>query len=114
MSAFYKPVRIHCEVVAVSVRLVFETRAKCQEFVARYTGDGIPYAIDSPFCCAKQLSRFVNPNQLKTERMENNLRLCGENWLTNSKFSSLMEMTKVHSSSQRSMLVHKSLPLKIE
>ena len=37
----------------MSARLVFETRAKCQDFVARYKDDGIPYEINSPFCCAK-------------------------------------------------------------
>ena len=61
-----------------------------------------------------QLSLSTNTNQLKTERLENNLRLCEENWLTNSKFSSLIEMTKVHSSSWRSMLVYLSSALKIE
>ena len=44
----------------------------------------------------KQLSRFANPNHLKTRRSESNLRLCGECWPNSSKFSSLMEMTKVH------------------
>ena len=43
-----------------------------------------------------------------------NVRPCGESWLTNSKFSSLIEMTKVHSSSQRSTLAHMSSALKIE
>ena len=33
----------------MSVKLVFETRAKCQDFVARYKDDGIRYAT---FCCA--------------------------------------------------------------
>ena len=60
-----------------------------------------------------QISLTANPNELKTERLENSLHLCGENWLTNSRFSSLMEMTKVHSFSQRSMLVHKPLASKI-
>ena len=46
-----KLVRIHCKAGSMSVRLVFETRAKCQDFVARYKDDAIPYAIDSPFCC---------------------------------------------------------------
>ena len=70
--------------------------------------------LTAPSAEPKQLSRCVNPNQLKTERLEINLRLCGENWLTNSKFSSLMEMTKVHSSSQRSTLAHISLASNIE
>ena len=51
MPAYNKPVRIHCKAGSVSVRFVFETRAKCQDFVARYKDDCIPYAIDSPFCC---------------------------------------------------------------
>ena len=98
MPAYNKLVRIHCKAGSVSVRLVFETRAKCQ----------VPSAVPI------QLSLSANPNQLKTERLENNLRLCGENWLTNSEFFSLVEMTKVHSSSQRSMLAHMSSALKIE
>ena len=67
-----------------------------------------------PFAAPIQLSQCVNPDQLKTERLENNLRLCGESWLTNLKFSFLMEMTKVFSSFQRSMLAHKSSASKIE
>ena len=51
MPASHKPVRIHCKAGSVSVRLVFETRAKCQDFIARYKDDGIPCAINSPFCC---------------------------------------------------------------
>ena len=35
---------------SVSARLVFKTRAKCQDFVARYKVDGISNEIDSPFC----------------------------------------------------------------
>ena len=33
----------------LSDRLVFETRAKCQDFVAGSKDDGIPYEVDSPF-----------------------------------------------------------------
>ena len=36
MPAYNKLVRIHCKAGSVSVRLVFETRAKCQNSVARY------------------------------------------------------------------------------
>ena len=73
-----------------------------------------PMHLTVPSAVPIQLSLSANPNQLKTERLENNLRLCGENWLTNSNFSSLMEMTKVHSSSQRPTLAHMSSTLKIE
>ena len=45
-----RPVRVHCKTGSLSVRLVFETRAKCQDFVARYKDDGVPYEVDSPFC----------------------------------------------------------------
>ena len=34
----------------MSVRLVFETRGKCQELIARNKDDGVPYEINSPFC----------------------------------------------------------------
>ena len=50
MPAYDKLVRIHCKAGSVSARFVFETRAKCQEFVARYKDDGIPYEVDGPFC----------------------------------------------------------------
>ena len=53
MSAHNKPVRFHCKAGSVSARLVLETRAKCQNFVARYQDDGILDEIDSPFCSAK-------------------------------------------------------------
>ena len=46
-----KAARIHCKAGSVSVRLVFETRGKFQDFVVRYKDDGIQCAIDSPFCC---------------------------------------------------------------
>ena len=52
MLACKRPERIHCKAGSVSVRLVFETRGKCQDFVVRFKDDGIPYALNSPFCCA--------------------------------------------------------------
>ena len=52
MLACNKPEMIHCKAGSVSVRLAFETRGKCQDFVVRYKDDGIPNAINSPFCCA--------------------------------------------------------------
>ena len=41
-----RPVRIHCKAGSTSVRLVFESRAKCQDFVVRYKNNGIPCEID--------------------------------------------------------------------
>ena len=67
-----------------------------------------------PSAAPTQLSQCVNPDQLKTGRLENNLCRCGKSWLTSLKFSLLMEMTKVLSSFHRSMLAHKSSASKIE
>ena len=53
MPADNRSVTIHCEAGFTSVRLVFESRAKCQDFAVRYKEDGIPYEIDSPFCSVK-------------------------------------------------------------
>ena len=70
--------------------------------------------MSSPFSRPKQLSRSANPNHLKTGRLESNLRLCGECWPNSLEFSSLMDMTKVHLSSQRSTPAHKFSALRIE
>ena len=43
------PDRIHCKTVCTSARLVFETRVKCQDCVARFKDDGLPCTVDSPF-----------------------------------------------------------------
>ena len=53
MPAHSRPVTIHCKAGSMSVRLVFESRAKFQDFVVRYKEDGIPYEIDGPFCSVK-------------------------------------------------------------
>ena len=44
--------RIHCQTETTPVRLACNTRAKCQEFVATYTDDGLPFTLDSPVCSA--------------------------------------------------------------
>ena len=48
-----RPVTIHRKAGSTSVRLVFESRATCQDIVVRFQEDGIPYEIDSPFCSVK-------------------------------------------------------------
>ena len=50
MPAFNKLVRNHCKAGSVSLRRVSGTRGKCQDFVARYKGGGIPNGVNSPFC----------------------------------------------------------------
>ena len=53
--AFSKPTRIHCKTGSMSARFVFETRAKCQDFVVWYKDDIITHEVDSPFCNAKTI-----------------------------------------------------------
>ena len=48
-----RPTRILCKAGSVSARIVFETRAKCQKFVARYKDDGIPHEIDTVLWTSK-------------------------------------------------------------
>ena len=63
-----KFVRIHCKTGSLSVRLVFETRAKFQDFVARYKDDGIPSKLIVHFATAEPISQSASPSQLKTEK----------------------------------------------
>ena len=100
MPADNKPVTIHCEAGSTSVRVVFEPRSKCQDFVARYQDYGIPYEIDSPFCCIKTSSLLsANPDQLRTGRSESNFAPLWRVLADQLKIFSLMEMTPVHKSS---------------
>ena len=114
MPAYNKPFRIHCKAGSVMARLVFETRAKCQDVVARYQEDGIPYEIDSPFCCARTTITVRQSKSIEDREIGINLHPCGECWQISSKFSTLMKMTKLHLSSQRSTPAHRSSALKIE
>ena len=45
-----------------------------------------------PSAAPTQLSQCINPDHLKTRRLENNLCRCGKSWLTSLKFSFLMQM----------------------
>ena len=63
IQAFHKPVRIHCKTGGLSARLVFNTRAKCQDFVARHKDDGIPTKLTVHFC---QSSTIFTVRQSKT------------------------------------------------
>ena len=59
------------------------------------------------FAKAEPITQSASPSHMKTGKSGNSLRLCGEFWQHNSKFSSLKEMTQVHSLSLRSTSVHK-------
>ena len=69
IQAFNKPVRIHCKAGGVSARLVFETRPKCQDFVARFKDDGISYEVDCQFFAnAGPTSQPASPSLLKSRK----------------------------------------------
>ena len=72
-----------------------ESSSYCQDFVFDFWMIVSILQLTVRSAVPIQISLSGNPNQLKTERLENNLRLCGENWLTIFEFSSLMEITKV-------------------
>ena len=94
VPSFNRLVRIHCKRGSQSARVVFETRAKCQDFVARYKDDGILYEVKSPFAISAQ-SWCVNPNRHRTEKLGDVLHHCGQFWFQNYKKSSVAEMLKV-------------------
>ena len=98
----------------MSTKLVFETRAKCQDFVSRCRDDGIPMKLTVLSSTPKQLSRSANLSHVKTGVSERHLRLCGECWPNSSRFSSLMVMAKVPSLSLHSTPVHKFSASRIE
>ena len=72
-----------------------------------------PLQLTVPSAAPILLSQCVNPDQLKTERLENNLCRCGKRWLNSLKFFFRMKMMKVYSSSLRLILAHKSSASKI-
>ena len=78
ISAFYKPIRIHCKTNGLSARPVFETKGKCQDFVARYKDDGLPTKLIVQFDTSKPTLQSVNPSHLKTEKSENDFRFFGK------------------------------------
>ena len=101
-----------CKTDSLSATLVFETRTKYQDFVARYKDDGIPTKLTVHFATSQLVSRSVSPNHVKNGKSENILRLCGKFSTDNSKFSSLKKMA--HSLSLRLTPVHKFLASRIE
>ena len=103
MSAHNKLLRIHCKAGSVSVRLFFLKHKPNVKTIARYT-DGISYAINSPFCCTNTARRSTS---LEDQEIGKQFAFLWR--VLADQLSSLMEMTKVHSSSQRS-----SSALKIE
>ena len=82
VPSFNRLIRIHCRRGSPSARVVFETRAKRQDFVARYKDDGILYEVKSPFAISAQ-SWCVNPNRHRTEKLGDVLRHCGQFWFQN-------------------------------
>ena len=101
-----KPTRIHCKTASLT-RLVFETRAKCQDFVARYKDDGI-HQVDSPFCNSSTNITVRQSTSLEDREIGRGLRRCGKLWSQSFMKSSLNEMLKIFSLSLHLTHVHKS------
>ena len=97
-----------------SARLVFETRAKCQDFVARYRVGGFPHEIDSPCCSAKTAFSVRQSNSLEDREIGKQFAPLWECWPNSSKFSSLKVMAQVHLLSLRSTPAHKFSESRIE
>ena len=114
MPAYNKPVRIHCGADSVSARLVFETRAKCQDLVARYKDDGITHAISSLFCCANTIITVRQSKSFEDREIGKQFAPLWRELADQLKVLFPEEDDEVHSSSQRLMLAHKSSALKIE
>ena len=112
MPAFNKPVRIHCKAGSVSVRLVLKHKPDVKTLLLDIRMMVSPMELTVPSAAPVQLSLSANPDHLKTETSVNNLRPCGEDYQISSEFSSLMEMTKVHLSSQRSKTRSQVLSIK--
>ena len=107
IPACNKFVRRHCKTRSLSVRLVFETRAKCQHFVARYQrSEGISTKLIIHISPAEPISLSASPSHLKTVK-SGNVCLYGKFWQQSSKFSFLNEMTLVPVLSLRSTSVHR-------
>ena len=113
MLACNKPERIHCKAGSVSVRLAFETRGKCQDFVVRHKDDGIPNAINSPFCCASTTVTVRQSRSIEDRAIGKQFMPLWKEWADQLKVIFLMQMTKVYSSSPRSIPAHKSSASKI-
>ena len=73
------PEGIHCKAGTTSARLVFETRARCQEFVARFKDDGLPCSVCSPFCNTPRARfLFVHLDHHNGERSVDGLHRSGK------------------------------------
>ena len=68
MPAYDKPVRIHCKTGSLSAKLVFEIRAKCQDFVARCKDDGIPTKLIVHPGKEEPISQSVSVSHYKTRK----------------------------------------------
>ena len=71
----YKPVRVHCKTCSLSVRLVLETRANCQNFLWPKTRMMVsPMRLIVHFATAEPISQSASPSHWKTKKSGNVLR----------------------------------------
>ena len=75
--------------------------------------DGMPYAINSPFCCTYTTIKVRQSRSIEDREIGKQFAPLWRKLADQLRVSSLMEMTEVFSSSQRLMLAHKSSASKI-
>ena len=108
------PERIHCKSGTRSAGLVFDTRAKCQDFIARFFKDGLQYSFDSLFVIPRAQVLYVNQNHQNGARLVDALLHCAKFGLVSYKKFSLKMKAMVHAWSQPTTSVHKSSTCLIE
>ena len=104
IPACNKPIRIHCK---TSVPPDMYSR---RELNVRMVS---PTKLTVHFATSEPISQSAGPSHLKTEKSENDLRLCGKLWPTRSKISCLKETRQVPSLSPHSTYDHKCSALMI-
>ena len=73
----------------------FETRGTCQDFIVRYKDDGIPYAINSPFCCANTIITVRQSRSTEDRAIGKHFVPLWENWMTRSTLAHKSSASKI-------------------
>ena len=82
--------RVHCKRGTKLDRIVFDTRGKCQDCLARFKDDGLAYSVNSPFFVSPRVQfLFVNLDHQNGERSVDVLHRFGKLWLQSYKKFSL-------------------------
>ena len=81
--------RVHCKRGTKSARVVFTTRAKCDDFVVRFKDDSLPYSVNSLICIATSTILVRQSRSPEWREIGRLLHRFGKLWLQNYKTISL-------------------------